>query len=144
MERSGSQQLSAIILLGEIFGVVTLAAQVASHLESPPLVRFTGALLPLEEKGRGSLTTLTVSIQGKKRLFRIANVEKLTGKDPNGWRLIQDLFPPDLRLIGPEALLSPLLHSESEGKTLIIEGNLYSGDRMFVVTAIREPPKPSH
>jgi len=143
MERSRLRQFSAIMLLGEVFWVATLAAQIASHLEPPPLVRFTGALLPLEEKGRGSLHTLTVSIQGKKRLFRIANVEKLTGMDPNGWRLLQDLFPSDLRLIGPEALLSPLLHPESEGKTLTIEGNLYSGDRMFVVTAVREPPKPS-
>lgn len=106
--------------------------------DPPPLVRLTGSLLPLEEKGRSHLPTLTILIKGDKRIFRIVNVEKLTGNDPDGWRLLRALFPPEVRCVGPEKPLSLLQTSEIMGRRITIEGHLYVGSRMFFVKFVRE------
>jgi hypothetical protein len=95
-------------------------------------------LHPLAEKGRGGLATLTVSVKDTQWSFRVAKVEKLTGTDPSGWRLLQNLFPPRLRFVGPAELLHPLQEPEIVGKLLIIEGRLYTGDRMFLITSVEE------
>ena len=104
-------------------------------------MRFTGALLPLEEKNRSSLNTLIVSIKGKKWIFSIAKVEKLTGGSFDGWRLLRDIFPPEVRFLGPEELLSLLQEPEIMGKLLTLEGHLYIGSRMFFVRIVEEAAK---
>jgi len=132
------RQLIVIVPLVLSFWSTAASAQAFPYIEPPPLVRFTGALHPLEDKSRGGLLTLTVSIKDTKWIFRIAKVEKLTGGDASGWRLLQDLFPPQLRFVGPAELLRPLQDPEVAGKRLIIEGRLYTGDRMFYITSVEE------
>jgi hypothetical protein len=104
--------------------------------DPPPLVRFTGSFLPLTETKPPGLSTLTVSIKKKKWRFLITKVEKLSGRDPSGTRLLESIFPPQLRLTGPAPLLSLLQDPQVEGKPLIVEGHLYIGDRMFFVTIV--------
>lgn len=134
------RQITAIILLVSVFWSATTSAQIP-RIEPPPLVRFTGALLPLEEKDRSHLPTLTVFIKGKRWIFRIAKVEKLTGSSFDGWRLLRGLFPPEVRFLGPERLISLLQEPEIMGKLLTIEGHLYIGDRMFFVEIVEEATK---
>ena len=138
MVQKALRQRIVVVLLTPIFWPTAASAQAIPHIEPPPLVRSTGALHPLEEKGRGGLLTLTVSVKDTKWIFRIAKVEKLTGRNPSGWRLLQDLFPPQVRFVGPAELLHPLQEPEIVGKLLIIEGRLYTGDRMLLITAVEE------
>lgn len=120
-----------------VFWSSAASAQTFPRIEPPPLVRFTGALLPLEEEGHRGLHTLTVLIEGQKWIFKLAKVETLTGRN-RGWAILQDLFPPQVRFIGPENLIQLLQKPESAGKLLVIEGRLYTGDRMLFITAVEE------
>lgn len=135
-----SRQLTAVVLLVPLCWSTRATAQLPL-IEPPPLVRLTGALQPLEAKRSSSLQTLTVSIRGQEKLLRITKVEKLTGHSPDGWRLLQSLFPPQVRLVGPDALLRTLQAPEREGVSLIIEGRLYVRERMLIVTAVAETPR---
>lgn len=125
----------AFILLLEVNAPsMTAVAQIVS--EPPPLVRLTGALQPSEAKRSGDMLTLSVSIKGTTRLLRVTQVEKLTGRSPDGWRLLGDLFPPQLRCVGPDESLRVLQSPETIGKPLVIEGRLYSGERMLLITSV--------
>ena len=129
---------TAIALLLSLLWPTAATTQELPQLEPPPLVRFTGALHPLEEKGRGGLSTLTVSVKETKWIFKVAKIEKLTGTATSDLRLLESLFPAQLRFIGPDALLDLLQAPEIAGKSLTIEGRLYVGDRMLFLTAVVE------
>ena len=126
-------------LLFLFFFPVTATAQI--NPEPPPLVRFTGSFLPLSETKTPRLSTLTVSIKETKWRFHIAKVEKLSGRDPSGTRLLESIFPPHLRLTGPDHLLSRLQDPQVQGKPLTLEGHLYVGERMFFVTIVNPLPQ---
>ncbi|MSQ48118.1 MAG: hypothetical protein EXR78_06985 [Deltaproteobacteria bacterium] len=121
-----------VILLCIFYCPVTATAQI--NPEPPPLVRFTGSFLPLSETKPLGLSTLTVSIKETKWRFHITKVEKLTGRDPSGTRLLESLFPRHLRFIGPDHLLNVLRDPQIEGTVMTIEGHLYVGERMFLLT----------
>ena len=82
---------------------------------------------------------LTVSVEETRWRFNVAKVEKLTGKEVGSLRLLQAIFPPQLRLIGPDELLRPLQDPQVAGKPLVIEGLLYIGDRMLFITDVKHP-----
>lgn len=117
----------------------SLFAQVGSglpHFRQPPLVRIVASLSSLEEKQRGNLRTLTVYIKGKTWKLRIREITSLTATTKSGWRLLNDLFPPKLHLIGPEELLVPLQTDDIAGKPLELEGRLYVGDHQLFLTNV--------
>ncbi len=131
------QHITIGVLLGLVLWSATASAQMP-RLEPPPLVRFTGALLPLEEKNQSRLPTLTVFMRGERLIFRIAKVQKLTGSSPGGWRLLRGLFPPAVHFVGPKRLISLLQEPEIMGKRINIEGRLYIGSRTFFVQIVEE------
>lgn len=116
---------------------IRLLPPVVPQLEVPPLVRFTGTLLPPDEKANGGVHTLRIFIQNKEWLFRLENVETLSGTN-YGWMILGDLFPPELHFTGPADLLGPLQQPELAGKMITVEGRLYLADRMLAVTAAGE------
>jgi len=126
-----------LVLLVLVLWSTTAPAQIGPRFGSPPLVRFTGSLLPISEEGHRGLYTLTVLIKEKKWIFKLAKVQVLTGSG-RGWAILQDLFPPQVRFFGPGDLIQLLQKPESEGKLLIIEGRLYTGDRRLWLTAVKE------
>ena len=128
----------ASIVLSLIFLLCPVLTSAQINPEPPPLVRFTGSLLPLSEAKAAGLSTLTVSIKETKWQMRIDRVEKLTGRDPSGTRLLESIFPPQLRFTGPEHLLNVLRDPQIEGTVMTIEGRLYIGERMFLVTSITD------
>jgi hypothetical protein len=79
-----------------------------------------------------------LALDGVRWRLRITKVEKLTGRAVSGLRLLESLFPPQVRLTGPEEFLRPLRGAEIAGKSLMIEGRLYMGDRTLFVAAIGE------
>lgn len=107
---------------------------IAPHFAIPPLVRFTGTLVPPNEKDENSLHTLRVLIQDQEWLFRLDNVETLTGTN-YGWMILNDIFPPELHFTGPDDLMRTLQAAERTDSPVSVEGRLYISDRMFAVTA---------
>ncbi|MGE0824891.1 MAG: hypothetical protein AB7G75_16800 [Candidatus Binatia bacterium] len=124
------------LFLALIFLLWPMAMPAQITPEPPPLVRFTGSFLPVSEGQNSTLSTLTVSIKGKRWWFRIAKIEKLTGRHSSGTRLLQSLFPRFLHLTGPEHLLNTLQDPQIEGQPLTLEGRLYVGEHMLFVTLI--------
>jgi len=118
-----------------LFPVVSVA-QVAP--EPPPLIRFTGSFLPIDEAKAGELSSLMVSIKETKWYLRIAKVEKLSGRDPSGTRLLESLFPRQIQITGPEHLLNILRDPRIAGTAMTLEGRLYVGERMFFLTTITD------
>ena len=60
----------------------------------------------------------------------------LTATTNSGCGLLKDLFPPHLRLTGPDELLAPLQQHDIAGRPFILEGRLYAGDHMLYLTAV--------
>lgn len=118
--------------------VFSPGAALAQGGQQHPLMRFTGVLLPIEEKGHSGAPALTVRITDTAWIFRLAKVETLMGKDLSGLRLFQALFPPRVHFVGSDDLLRPLRDLQITGKRLAIEGILYPTDRMLWVTAVEE------
>jgi hypothetical protein len=120
-----------------------VAAQGLPQVEPPPLVRLTGVLVPIE---KSSLTnepsTLTVRIGESKYLLKIRKFEKLSGQSMTDLRLLERLFPPFLRMTGPEPLLLSLQDLSAAGKPVAVEGRLYSDDRLLLLTDVQEETPP--
>jgi hypothetical protein len=139
------------VLLLAVLGVTTASAQLTTvrgreievrsplvpRLAIPPLVRFTGTLLPSNHKSGDGFHTLTVLAGNYKWLFWVDDVETLT--EPNiGEMILGKIFPPELHFTGPENLLQVLQTAEATGTPVTVEGRLYLADRMFAVTAANE------
>lgn len=114
--------------------------------EFPPLLRFSGLLLspPPQEKqekqekkeGEESLIRpLAVTIGQEKWDFRLQEVKALSG-GPNGPLVLSQVFPRQLRFVGPEKFLQQIEGSAKAGKFVVIEGHLYMGAYKFRVTGV--------
>ncbi len=122
-----------------MFTTYTLAdMQNAPQLESPPLVRLTGAFSKLEEIPQSGPSTLQVSIQNATWSFTVVKFEKLTGRAATDLDFLQSLFPPQLRLTGAPAVLAPLQQPTILGKSLVIEGRFYSTEKMLLVLSVTD------
>jgi hypothetical protein len=130
------KQMIAVVLLVSVFWATAVTAHYP-YLDRNPGVRFTGALLPLDEQSHGDLSTLTVFIQGKHWLFRLAEVEELTGRSSD-WAILRGLFRRQVRFYGPASLIAPLQKPEIAGKLLTVKGRLYTRERRFLITAVEE------
>jgi hypothetical protein len=106
------------------------------RIKQPPLVRIIGAFVPLEDTQRSTLQTLTVRVRENKWRMRIREIKALTATTHSGWSLLNDLFPPHLRLTGPDELIASLQREDIAGHPLILEGRLYVGDHMLFLTAV--------
>ncbi|MGE0682521.1 MAG: hypothetical protein AB7P69_16675 [Candidatus Binatia bacterium] len=116
----------------------TAAMQNLPSLESPPLVRITGAFFKLGEPTPPGLSTLTVSLKDAKWSFVVKKMESLTGRSASELRLLERLFPPALRFTGPPDILDSLWPSNAIGKFFVLEGRLYIGDRMLFLLSAEE------
>ena len=121
-------------------------AQGLPQVEPPPLVRLTGVLVPIAMFPPASrLSTLTVKIGENKYILKIKKFEKLTGQGATELHLLESIFPPFLRFTGPESLLFSLQDASAAGKMFAIEGRLYPGDRLLLLTDVQaEETSPEH
>lgn len=109
--------------------------------EFPPLLRFSGLLLSLplpeneKEEEESTIRPLAVTIGQEKWNFRLQEVKALSG-GPNGPLVLSQVFPRQLRFIGPEKFLHQIEDSAKAGKFVVIEGHLYMGAYKFRVTGV--------
>lgn len=130
--------LCAFAPLDLLFGSSRAEMHSVPSLEPPPFVRITGAFFQPGQPTPTGLSTLTVSFKDVKRSFVVKKMEKVTGKPTTDLRLLESLFPPTLRLVGPAALLDSLQQSDALGKFFVLEGRFYADDKMLLLLSAEE------
>ena len=104
----------------------------------PPRVRFTGALVPIKDQSRkGLLEDFNVTIGKKRQTFLLDKMEIVGGVGLNRATL-QRLFPPLLRFVGPEDIIARLNSQEIAGRSLVIEGLLYTESGMLFLIGVND------
>ena len=136
MQQPAVGRVLAIVLF--ILALWSSIATAQVRPEPPPRIRLVGALLPFADKDPRRQNTLTVHIKGEKWIFRVVKVRQLAGNDPGGWGLLRQLFPFELRFLGPPELLSRVQDPQLRGKRLILEGQLYTGGRRLFLTKVED------
>jgi len=101
----------------------------------PAVVRMVGVVQSFDEEKSHGLNTLTLTFEEKKWLFQVSRVDIQSGMDP-GTSLLDNIFPPELRLMGESTVLAPLEESTTVGKTITLEGALSVGERNYNVTSV--------
>lgn len=132
-----SKQAILLAVIGVVIGGVTAAS--AQFRGQPPIVRFTGAFQPFDEKAAHNLDTLTVSYKEQRWLFKVEHVRAMGARD-SGTMLLKRIFPPQLSLSGPAELLEPLGNLENMGKRWTLEGMLYLRHRRYYVATVEATP----
>jgi hypothetical protein len=100
---------------------------------TPPVVRLTGTLVPLQKPEYGGLDTLKVWVNNQEWIFELSDVETLSGTN-YGPMILSQLFPREMRFEGPDTLMQPIRNAAVTGKPLTVEGRLYMSDRVLMVT----------
>jgi hypothetical protein len=135
-ERHGSLLLLAFLFFSPRLSPAFAQAGGVPRIEPPPLVRIVGAFAPVDDTQRSNLLTLSVQVKAQQWKMRIREIKALTATTNSGWGLLKDLFPPHLRLTGPDELLAPLQQHDIAGRPFTLEGRLYVGDHMLYLTAV--------
>ena len=134
MHLTGRQTLVMIVAVGALLGAFGRVCQaVPPFLRSPLVVTMSGTLQPFNEQDSHGLNTLTVTIDDKQKwLFNVNRVDTVTGTDP-GVMLLNEIFPPELRIEGSTSNMAVLEDPSVVGKTVTLQGFLYIDDRNFYV-----------
>jgi len=126
------------ILLALTLDVCATFTQLHAFPATPPRVRFTGVLVPVNEQTRkGLLEDLNVVIERERATLLVDKMQTIGGVGLNRI-ILQRLFPPLVHVIGPEDLILRLKSAESADKILTIEGLLYTASRTFFVIRVDE------
>jgi len=126
------------ILLALTLDVCATFTQLHAFPATPPRVRFTGVLVPVNEQTRkGLLEDLNVVIARERATLLVDKMQTIGGVGLNRI-ILQRLFPPLVHVIGPEDLILRLKSAESADKILTIEGLLYTASRTFFVIRVDE------
>jgi hypothetical protein len=97
-----------------------------------------GVLLPMKDQNRkGLLEDLNVII-GKKRLIFMLDKMEIVGSVGLNRAILQRLFPPLVRFVGPDELVHRLESPKIIDKVLTIEGLLYTESRVFFLIGVDE------
>jgi hypothetical protein len=100
-------------------------------------VRVTGAMLPFEEQQRDDLVTATIFVQDKPWFFRVGKAEGLTSEERE--QAVKDgALLQQVRFQGPDAVMRRLQKANLIGKLLVIEGQLDTKGRRFLVSSVEE------
>jgi hypothetical protein len=103
---------------------------------SPLVVRMSGTLQPFNEHESHGLNTLTVTIDDKQQwLFKVTRVDTLPDTAA-GVMILNEIFPPDLHIVGSTHDMALLEEPTVAGKTVTLQGFLYIADRNFYVGGV--------
>ena len=130
--------IAASALLALAFCVCNMSPQLHASAVTPPRVRFTGVLVPINDQSRnGLLENLNITIETERAKLLINKMEIVGGVGPNRV-ILQRLFPPSLHVIGPDDLIRRLKSRGTGSKVLTIEGLLYTASRTLFLIRVDE------
>jgi hypothetical protein len=132
--------VSVLSLLCILSSWHVLAWAQPANLERPTKLRLIGTLISPQEQQRDDLVIINILVKDKPLLFRIGQIEELTAIEREQavkWGVLLR----QIRFYGPDAFLGQLQKPEALGKIFVIEGQLDTKARQFLVTAVTEGSK---
>jgi hypothetical protein len=120
-----------------VFGWHNAVEAQPAMLDRPLKLRVTGELLVTKKQPAEDLVTANVIVNDKPMMLRVGKVEELTSSEREQAVKWGVLFR-QVRFYGPMPLLEQIAKEEGTGKALIIEGNLDTKARQFLVTSVQD------
>jgi hypothetical protein len=122
-----------------ILGFCAVSPRLYGFVTVPLRVRFTGVLLlqSKDQSRKGALEDFQVLISKEKWTFLLDRME-IVGSVGVNRVILQRIFPPLVRFVGPDDLIDRLKSPKMVGHMVTLEGFLYPESRMFLVTEIDE------
>ena len=98
-----------------------------------------GTVIPSDEEG--NTKTYDLWTDENKWRFAVTQAYVTTGASVSGWRLLMDIFPREIKLLGEETVIAPLKQPEIVGKNFKLGGRLHIRSRFFHLNIVEEVPK---
>ena len=95
-----------------------------------------GTFVPLDEKGNSK--TYELWNNEDKWRFTVTKAIVMSGAAVTGWRLLSEIFPRKIKLIGDERIIAPLKQAEIVGKNFKLKGRLYINSKMLHLNIVEE------
>ena len=119
-----------IVVLGVTntsFGIVRTA---------PFEVVLIGQFMSSDVKGDTKIYELWT--EKEKWLFKINKIRLMSSASVTGWRLLSEVHPRRIKLLGTDQKIKPLRQPEIEGKKFKLKGRLYINSRSFHLSRVEE------
>ena len=117
----------------------------AQRFETPPLVRFVGTLLPMDEMGEETqldAQSLVLLVQKRRCLLQLSEVKRLAGRG-TGRPVLKGLARRQISVLGPQEVLQVFQEIDAKGQQLTMEGHLYEGTGRLILTTAEVTPSAS-
>jgi hypothetical protein len=95
-----------------------------------------GTIIPSDEEG--NTKTYELWTDDDTWRFTVTKARVTTRASVTGSRLLMDIFPRKIKLLGPERILAPLKQSKTVGKSFKLGGRLYIQSRLFNLNTVEE------
>jgi hypothetical protein len=95
-----------------------------------------GTIIPSDEEG--NTKTYELWTDDDTWRFTVTKARVTTRASVTGSRLLMDIFPRKIKLLGPDRILAPLKQPEIVGKSFELGGRLYIQSRLFNLNRVEE------
>lgn len=95
-----------------------------------------GTVISSNEKG--DTHTFDLLFEGNKCRFKVTQAFNRSSSSISGWRLLKEIIPRRINVIGDEKIFQPLLQADIVGKELELKGRLYLRSKKFHLSSIEE------
>ena len=92
----------------------------------------------ISPNAEGNNRTFELWNEEDKWRFTVTKARAMSGAGVTGWRLLGDIFPRKIMLIGNEKVLSPLKQPEIVGKNFKLRGRLYIVSKRYHLSTVEE------
>ena len=119
-----------IVVLGitnTSFGIVRTA---------PFEVVMIGQFVSGDVKGNSKIYELW--IEEDKWQFKVNKIRVMSAASVTGWRLLSEIHPKRIKILGADQKIKPLRQPEIEGKRFKLKGRLYINSRSFHLSRVEE------
>ena len=103
---------------------------------SPFAIDLTGTIIPLDE--RGDTRTFDLRSGENTWRFKVTRANNRGSGSVTGWRILHDIFPRVLNLVGDQKIIQPLMQPEVVGKNFKLNGKLYFQSRKYFLSSVAE------
>ena len=123
-----------------VFTVLGIAAPSMAQMgpEVPLQFKIIGKFYSPGKEEQAGVHAFEVNILKKTMILDVVSSHTLEGT-MLGSTILQQIYPPIMTFMGPEALLGPLINPDNEGKTYILTGQLYVKRRLFQIRQAQGP-----
>jgi hypothetical protein len=136
MKKTLSQKLFIAIFLA-LISILCVGDSYAFRVGARPFhIDLIGTIVPLEEK-RDSRTFDLMAGENTWR-FRVTRADNRGSSSVTGWRILQDVFPRILNLVGDQKIIQPLMQPEVVGKDFKLNGRLYLQSNKYFLSSVSE------